>query len=587
MQSVSKSIITVAVLTAISSSSAIAQKVGVDQTDPYGLGKYTIVGTPNLAYDLDKMQQDAQVAADAKVTADKANADILKMGKQVEDNRLDAGTNSVRIKHLETEASILNGQAVQLRQDVNINTKALSVLGGNVQQLQGQIGNFVTKPEFKTDQDRQDDAITDASKIATDAKDLADQNYQAIAKKADLADLLAETQRASDAEKVNADNLTKAITDQAKVDAGQDKLIKQNGDDIQQNATDIKLKADQSDLDNTNTKVADNATAITTKVETATFTADQQRQDDALNTAIAAQKTVDDDQNKEIQQNTASIALKANQSDLDTTNTAVADNKTAAAAAQQQADTNKVDIQTNKMAIGTKVDQITFKTDQDRQDQIVTTLTNTVNSKANQADVDANKKAIATDEANITANKDAIDKDELNITANKAAIDREVKTEQQHFTTLSSGVQQAQTTGDAAQNRADIAFANAEANHQALVNTNQRLADDEKTLANHEQRISDLEANNRTNFNKLEQQQNKDRKEFRAGLAGAFALTAIPQAPQGHTVGFGMGVGTFNGQNAVSAGISARVSANVSVKTGLSWDTADNVGAGAGVLFSY
>ena len=580
MQSVSKSIIAVAVLTAISSSNAIAQQVGVDQTDPYGLGSYTIVGTPNQAYDLDKMQQDAQVAADAKVTADKANADILKMGKQVEDNRLDAGTNSVRIKHLETEASVLNGQAVQLRQDVNINTKALSVLGGNVQQLQGQIGNFVTKPEFKTDQDRQDDAITDVSKIATDAKDLAEQNYQAIAKKADLADLLAETQRASDAEKINADNLTKAITDQAKVDAGQDKLIKQNGDDIQQNATDIKLKADQSDLDDTNKKVADNAKAITTKVETTAFTADQQRQDDALNMVVAAQKTVDDDQNKEIQQNTSNIALKANQIDLDTTNKAVADNKTAAATAQstadvakQQADTNKADIQTNKTAIGTKVDQTKFKIDQDRQDQIVTTLTNTVNSKANQADVDANKQAIAADETNITANK--------------AAIDTEVKAEQQHFSTLSSGVQQAQTTGDAAQNRADIAFANAEANHRALVNTNQHLADDEKTLANHEQRISDLEANNRKNFNKLEQQQNKDRKEFRAGLAGAFALTAIPQAPQGHTVGFGMGVGTFNGQNAVSAGISARVSANVSVKTGLSWDTADNVGAGAGVLFSY
>ncbi|MDA8493231.1 YadA C-terminal domain-containing protein [Kluyvera georgiana] len=580
MQSVSKSIIAVAVLTAISSSSAIAQQVGVDQTDPYGLGSYTIVGTPNQAYDLDKMQQDAQVAADAKVTADKANADILKMGKQVEDNRLDAGTNSVRIKHLETEASVLNGQAVQLRQDVNINTKALSVLGGNVQQLQGQIGNFVTKPEFKTDQDRQDDAITDVSKIATDAKDLAEQNYQAIAKKADLADLLAETQRASDAEKINADNLTKAITDQAKVDAGQDKLIKQNGDDIQQNATDIKLKADQSDLDDTNKKVADNAKAITTKVETTAFTADQQRQDDALNMVVAAQKTIDDDQNKEIQQNTSNIALKANQIDLDTTNKAVADNKTAAATAQstadvakQQADTNKADIQTNKTAIGTKVDQTKFKIDQDRQDQIVTTLTNTVNSKANQADVDANKQAIAADETNITANK--------------AAIDTEVKAEQQHFSTLSSGVQQAQTTGDAAQNRADIAFANAEANHRALVNTNQHLADDEKTLANHEQRISDLEANNRKNFNKLEQQQNKDRKEFRAGLAGAFALTAIPQAPQGHTVGFGMGVGTFNGQNAVSAGISARVSANVSLKTGLSWDTADNVGAGAGVLFSY
>lgn len=234
---------------------------------------------------------------------------------------------------------------------------------------------------------------------------------------------------------------------------------------------------------------------------------------------------------------------------------------------------NKAAIDTNTQAIGNKVDTKTFTDDQKRQDDAVTSLTTTVNSKASQTDVNTNKKAIAADEANITANK--------------SAIDTEVKAEQQHFSTLSSGVQQAQTTGAAAQNRADVAFANAEANHQALANTNQRLANDEKTLANHEQRISDLEANNQTNFNSLKDQQNKDRKEFRAGLAGAFALTAIPQAPQGHTVGFGMGVGTFNGQNAVSAGISARVSANVSVKTGLSWDTADNVGAGAGVLFSY
>lgn len=179
-------------------------------------------------------------------------------------------------------------------------------------------------------------------------------------------------------------------------------------------------------------------------------------------------------------------------------------------------------------------------------------------------------------------------------TANANGVKTNTQTETKHFVTLAQGVMQnhsdntaAQKLAVASQTRADAAYAYADANRHSLDRTNKTVANHSKELANHEQRISDLESNNQTNFNKLESQQNKDRKEFRAGIAGAIALGSIPQAPQDHTAGIGMGVGTFNGESAISAGVSARVTNNITAKTGLSWDTEGNIGAGAGFLVSY
>lgn len=227
----------------------------------------------------------------------------------------------------------------------------------------------------------------------------------------------------------------------------------------------------------------------------------------------------------------------------------------------------------------------------------ITSTGKTVSSHTSQ--IAKNTTATQTNTGNITNNTTNIVNNTTNITNNKTDIralqksqkvqdDRMSKdetTEANHFKSLSVGVKHAQDTGAYAQARADAAFSNADANRQALAHTNKQVSDHSKQLANHEQRLKDLESNTPTNFNKLQDQQNKDRKEFRAGLAGSYALSSIPQAPQGHSVGFGMGAGTFNGQNAVAAGVSARVSENVSVKTGMSWDSAGNVGAG--FLVSY
>ncbi|EML1552377.1 TPA: YadA-like family protein [Enterobacter hormaechei] len=165
------------------------------------------------------------------------------------------------------------------------------------------------------------------------------------------------------------------------------------------------------------------------------------------------------------------------------------------------------------------------------------------------------------------------------IATNQHALTRQA----QNFTALQTAVSQAQDTGTYAHARIDDANKHIAANRQALADTNKRVADNSKKLANHEARIQDLESNNQTNFNKLQSQQNKVRKEFRAGVAGAVALTQIPQVQADQSGSFGMAVGTFNGENAIAAGVSSRLSGAVTVKSGLSWDTQGNVGAGAGV----
>ena len=383
-----KTILAIVVFAALTSTSAIAARVDFDATDSYGKpGTLHISGTGGVTYLLDEIKDAAQ---EGKDTAKQTSTDLKSLATQTDTNRVGIGLNGTKIHHLEQEAVVVNAQAQQLRTDLDTNTKALSVLGGNVQQLQRQAADFVSKTEFNTDQDRQDAALTDVQ------QDVAD-NAQGV---------------------------------------------------------------------------AGNKAALANKVDTSVYTQGQKDQD------AAAQA--------ETQRVNGELAKKATSTDL-------------------TAETNRAT-------------QAELKLE---------------NTKADKAQV-------------------------LNTVQGSALAQGEAA--------LAQGVLQ---------------------NHDEQVKTNQRVADNSKQLANHEKRITDLEARNQQNFNKIHSQQNRDRKEFRAGISGAIALASIPQAPQGHAVGFGMGVGTFNSETAVSAGVSARLASNVSVKTGLSWDSQGNVGAGAGFLVSY
>ncbi|MBX8459411.1 YadA-like family protein [Enterobacter sp. RIT637] len=258
----------------------------------------------------------------------------------------------------------------------------------------------------------------------------------------------------------------------------------------------------------------------------------------------------------------------------------------------------------NQLKDGIKTNGDAVKTNKDAIDQNEANIAAAVlKANANEQGVADNSKGIATNNSRVQKNAAAIKLHEDHaqtlaqgeLTIGKLAVqnNKTLTKQAQDFTALQTEVKQKVDTSVFQQRSAvvDQRFADTDARiHQQKIEqdkTNQKVAANSKQLANHEVRITDLEANNKSNFNKLEAQQNKDRKEFRAGVAGAVALTQIPQVQADQSGNFGMAVGTFNGENAVAAGVSTRVTKSVTVKSGLSWDTQGNVGAGAGVAIGW
>ncbi|ECN9265174.1 hypothetical protein ZL58_14155 [Salmonella enterica subsp. enterica serovar Typhimurium] len=157
--------------------------------------------------------------------------------------------------------------------------------------------------------------------------------------------------------------------------------------------------------------------------------------------------------------------------------------------------------------------------------------------------------------------------------------------EQTHL--MSAQIEHNRATGAYAQSRADAAYANTEANHEALVNTNKRVSQNSADIANHEQRIQTLESNTNAKFGQLKSEVDQNRKRASAGIAGVAAMANIPQVIQGQTFSVGAGVGNTDGESALAVGMSARASENVVVKASVSNDTQHNFVVGAGVSYGW
>lgn len=387
----------------------------------------------------------------------------------------------------------------------------------------------------KTDQDRQDSALKAEQSRAEGAEKA---NTALIDTKADQAALATETTRAQGEESRIAGLVTSNTN--AIVNKADKAAVTKNSGGVQQLAQgEVYLangvQQNHADIASNTAAVATNTAALATKADQTSFTALQQR--------VSLDEQYDGQ------------AISKNRQDI-------GDEASRATQAEQQLDQTKADktqVQQNATSIQQNTTALAGKAD--------TSALTAETSRAQSAE-QQNADGVATNKAELAKHS-------------------------QTFTTLQREVDQKVDTSTYQQRArsVDTRFADTDARiqqqHDEQVKTNQKVAANSKQLANHEARITDLEANNKTNFNKLQNQQNKDRKEFRAGVAGAIALTQIPQTPQDHTAGFGMAVGTFNGENALAAGVSARVTQNLTVKSGLSWDTLGNVGAGAGFLVSY
>lgn len=165
------------------------------------------------------------------------------------------------------------------------------------------------------------------------------------------------------------------------------------------------------------------------------------------------------------------------QGDIERANTAI--NK-----AQDTANTAQDGVNANTQALAGKVDKSIFDADQDRQDHAL----QDASDKATQAfNTGAYAQSLAVDAQTVAA-------------ANKAAVANVQSRQQTQETTIQ--------------------------NHSAQ-------------LANHESRITALESQNNAKFSSLENQQNEDRKEYRAGIAGAASLAGLHYVDTDNAVAVG------------------------------------------------
>lgn len=171
-------------------------------------------------------------------------------------------------------------------------------------------------------------------------------------------------------------------------------------------------------------------------------------------------------------------------------------------------------------------------------------------AKADTALTDATGAKAAADHAEITATN-ANNKADANTQALVSKVDKSIfnadQDRQDHaLQDASDKATQAFNTGAHAQSLAVDAQTVAAANKAAVANVQSRQQTQEATiqnhsaqLANHESRITALESQNNAKFSSLENQQNEDRKEYRAGIAGAASLAGLHYVDTDNAVAVG------------------------------------------------
>jgi len=349
------------------------------------------------------------------------------------------------------------------------------------------------------------------------------------------------------------------------------------------------------DLNAIVSNVETNQADITTKVDHTTYQQEQDLQNTAINSKVDANKYAQDRAAVDQHISDVGIAVGINHQDIMTNHTAIVANTNALNGKVDQTDydqdkqvidttfsdlkktngdqetsiqanktsiaNNTANIQTNTTTLAGKVDETVFTADQRRQDQALAGKANAIDLKA----------------------------DEQTISNNRAAIQTNSTQEKADFQVLQTGVQQAQDTGAYAQSRADAAYANTEKNRQALDATNKHVAANSAKLQNHESRIQDLEADRGygSKFNDLKDTVDNNRQHASAGIAGVAAMANIPQVSQGATFSMGAGAGTYDGEQGLAVGASARIGQQVVTKLTVSATTENDFVAGMGAAYEW
>ncbi|WP_320721247.1 YadA-like family protein, partial [Enterobacter sp. 296B2] len=246
-------------------------------------------------------------------------------------------------------------------------------------------------------------------------------------------------------------------------------------------------------------------------------------------------------------------------------------------AVEGKADANTKDIAVNRAAIAQKADTSTVSAIETK----VATNAKDLSTESQRA-----TKAETANEANISLNAGAISNNTAKIDNVSNDVNRNALLEDTHFKTLQTAVSQKVDTGTYQQRAADVDQRIAE-RKAAQEKTDKVVASHTAELSDHEARISDLESKNQTNFGKLKNQVESNRKRASAGIAGVAAIATIPQVLESQSFNLGAGVGNTDNESALAVGFSARVSRSTVIKAAVSNDTQHNFVIGAGVAYGW
>lgn len=177
----------------------------------------------------------------------------------------------------------------------------------------------------------------------------------------------------------------------------------------------------------------------------------------------------------------------------------------------------------------------------------------------------------------------SIDRDAVNA----GAITAESQTRAEANVKLAAGISAAQSTGDYAVSRADQAFSNAAANSQSIRRTNERVAEHSRTLANHEQRLGELERNTSSRFSDIDKRIDENKRSANAGIAAVAAFSNIPQVTGGARFSAGVGVGQRGSEQAVAVGFSSQLTDSVIGKVSVGNDSQQQWTVGAGLAVQW
>lgn len=208
----------------------------------------------------------------------------------------------------------------------------------------------------------------------------------------------------------------------------------------------------------------------------------------------------------------------------------------------------------------------------------------------NRNQIDAVKENLADTNKHVADNKASIDQLHRNDQAladSISAVDRDVKEVKQQANDNKQDIQKVKNdvkvvSRDVANNSIRI-----QRNEERIDGAYAGIYDNRKNIEANRQAISrnsqEIQKLNK-NFSDLKNTVDANRKRAAAGIAGVAAMANIPEVNSHQTFSLGVGVGGFDGQQAVAVGASARVNDNLTVKASVAANNEEVVwGAGAAI----